>query len=152
MQIKLLNITFKGDRAQIDVQFNGKLSPDVHNNFIKLLLKKYPSIAGHSCRNSKGPTFGDCVETTSVAHIFEHVILEELKEATSHCKIVPSIRAGALTQNDVRVFVAKTSNLGDGLAKIELKYYDDILTLQAINRGADSLNQMLAGCERQERL
>ena len=136
MQIKLLNITFKGDRAQIDVQFNGKLSPDVHNNFIKLLLKKYPSIAGHSCRNSKGPTFGDCVETTSVAHIFEHVILEEL----------------AFVETRKCVFVAKTSNLGGGVAKIELKYYDDISTLQAIKRATSSLNELLsfAKCERFE--
>ena len=136
MGIILKNITFKEDRALIKVQVEGCLGPEERAQLKQLLYNRYPNIKNHSCKNSKGPTFGYCIETTSIAHILEHVILEEL----------------AFVETRKCVFVAKTSNLGGGVAKIELKYYDDISTLQAIKRATSSLNELLsfAKCERFE--
>ena len=133
MSIQLLGITFKQDKAQIDVKFDQCLTPEERIRLRDALYKKYPNIKNHACKNSKGPKFDDCVLTTSIPHILEHMILEEIKTVSDI--VVPSL------------FVAKTTNLGEGLAKIEMKYYDDISTLQAINKATSSLNEMLLACK-----
>ena len=102
MSIKLTSIVFKEDRALIKVQVEGCLTPKSRVKLCQLLCKKYPKIVNHACRNSKGPTFGDCVETTSLAHVLEHIILEELKETASPCKLGPSRLPSAPSQDDVR--------------------------------------------------
>ena len=163
MGIILKNITFKEDRALIKVQVEGCLTPKSRVKLCQLLCKKYPKIVNHACRNSKGPTFGDCVETTSIPHILEHIILEELSHDSTRKGAAVSLRntfdkpegqPPSLYSLDkgMKTFVAKTSNLGGGVAKIELKYYDDISTLQAIKRATSSLNELLsfAKCERFE--
>ena len=158
MSIQLLGITFKQDKAQIDVKFDQCLTPEERIGLRDALYKKYPNIKNHACKNSKGPRFDDCVETTSIAHIFEHVILEELafvetREGRSvslrNALDKPESRPTSLYSLDkaMRTFVAKTTNLGEGLAKIEMKYYDDISTLQAINKATSSLNEMLLACK-----
>ena len=173
MSIKLVEIIFKEDRAIIKVQVQQCLTPQERVCLREALYKKYPNIRNHSCKNSNGPTFGDCVETTSIAHIFEHVILEEMalgetregrSVALRKTAVKPSNSSTSLSfllqrkgENEstslysldkaMRAFVAKTTNLGEGLAKIEMKYYDDISTLQAINRATSSLNEMLKVCK-----
>ena len=146
MSIKLTSIVFKENRALIKVQVEGCLTPEERVVLKQLLYNRYPKIKEHSCKNSHGPRFDDCVETTSIPHILEHIILEELKETASPCRLDPSTPLRS-AQDDVTLFVAKTSNLGGGVAKIELKYYDDISTLQAIKRAASSLNEMLETCK-----
>ena len=144
----------------------------------QLLYNRYPKIKEHSCKNSHGSRFDDCVETTSIPHILEHMILEELsQDSTREGRLValrksavkPSDSSSSLSflsqrkgeneptslysiDNGIRTFVAKTSNLGGGVAKIELKYYDDISTLRAIKRATNCLNELLsfAKCERFE--
>ena len=173
MGIILKNITFKEDRALIKVQVEGCLTPKERVVLKQLLYNRYPKIKEHACRNSHGPRFDDCVETTSLAHVLEHVILEEMalgetregrSVALRKTAVKPSNSSTSLSfllqrkgENEstslysldkaMRAFVAKTTNLGEGLAKIEMKYYDDISTLQAINKATSSLNEMLLACK-----
>ena len=173
MGIILKNITFKEDRALIKVQVEGCLTPEGRVVLKQLLYNRYPKIKEHACKNSHGPRFDDCIETTSIPHILEHVILEELafvetkkgrSVALRKSAVKPSDSSSSLSflsqrkgeneptslysiDNGIRTFVAKTSNLGGGVAKIELKYYDDISTLQAIKRATSSLNEMLEACK-----
>ena len=156
MQIRLVDINFGKERVEIEVKNEGFLTPVERNNFTELLLKKYPEITCQSCRNSKGPTFGDCVKTTSIAHILEHLILSELSETATPCRRDPSTSLRS-AQDDVRevpasgkVYLGKTSKLSEEVAKIELNYYDDILTLQAITRAAAELNDMLNACKEKD--
>ena len=172
MSIQLLGITFKQDKAQIDVKFDQCLTPEERIRLRDALYKKYPNIKNHACKNSNGPRFDDCVETTSIPHILEHIILEEfcqcsIREGRSvalrKTAVKPSDSSTSLSflsqrkeendsaslffSNKKNIFVAKTTNLGEGLAKIEMKYYDDISTLQAINKATSSLNEMLLACK-----
>ena len=156
MQIRLVDINFGKDRVEIEVENEGCLTNDERNNFTELLLKKYPEITGHSCRNSKGPTLGDCVKTTSIAHILEHLILSELSETMTPCRRDPSTPLRS-AQDDVRefpasckVYLGKTTKLTEEVAKIELNYYDDILTLQAITRATAELNDLLNACKEKD--
>ena len=157
MSIQLLGITFKQDKAQIDVKFDQCLTPEERIRLRDALYKKYPNIKNHACKNSKGPRFGDCVGSTSIPHILEHMILEDLSQSSTRQGPPVSLRntsnkpdsepASLFFSNKKNIFVAKTTNLGEGLAKIEMKYYDDISTLQAINRATSSLNEMLKVCK-----
>ena len=162
MGIILKNITFKEDRALIKVQVEGCLTPEERVALKQLLYSRYPKIKEHACKNSHGPRFDDCIETTSIPHILEHIILEELSHDSTRKGAAVSLRntsdkpdsepASLFFSNRKSVFVAKTSNLGGGVAKIELKYYDDISTLRAIKRATNCLNELLsfAKCERFE--
>ena len=156
MQIRLVDINFGKERVEIEVKNECFLTPVERNNFTELMLKKYPEITGHSCRNSKGPTLGDCVKTTSVAHILEHVILSELSETATPCSRDPSTPLRS-AQDDARevpvsgkVYLGKTTKLTGEVAKIELNYYDDILTLQAITRATAELNDLLNACKEKD--
>ncbi len=141
MCIEVTDICFKTDCVQIDVKMNTVLTTHQRENLREFLAESYPNIEAHDCRNSKGPKFGDCIQTTSVPHIFEHVILEECRRFSQPQKV-----------SDIgfksKPFVGKTTNLGENLAKIELKYYDDIFMLKAINRATHSLNNMLNYCRK----
>ena len=163
MGIILKNITFKEDRALIKVQVEGCLTPKERVVLKQLLYNRYPKIKEHACRNSHGPRFDDCIETTSIPHILEHIILEELSHDSTRKGAAVSLRNASdkpesqptslySLDKGMKTFVAKTSNLGGGVAKIELKYYDDISTLRAIKRATRSLNELLsfAKCERFE--
>lgn len=156
MKIELVNITFEKDRVQIVVQTNGQLTSAERCRFTELLFENYSDIAGHSCRNSKGPTFGDCIKSTSIPHILEHVILSELKETSTPCRHDPSTPLRS-AQDDVRdvsasskVFLGKTTKVSEEVAKIELNYYDDILTLQAITRATAVMNDLLNACKEKD--
>lgn len=45
-----------------------------------------------------------------------------------------------------RIYVGKTVKVAPDLAKIELKYYDDILALRAINCSISALNKIIETC------
>ena len=161
MQIRLVDINFEEDRVVIEVKNEGCLTNDERNSFTELLLKKYPEITGQSCRNSKGPTFGDCVKTTSIAHILEHVILSELAKNSTRKLSSVALRSTSNKPADSsaslffpttgsEVYLGKTTKLSEEVAKIELNYYDDILTLQAITRATAELNDLLNACKEKD--
>lgn len=141
MCIELTNICFKKECVQIDVKMNTTLNDVQRRKLAEALLQKYPFIKEHACKNSHGPAFGDCIQTTSVPHILEHVILEECKKNDAGNKV-----SDFSVKN--KLFVGKTTNLSEDLAKIELKYYDDIFMLNAINRATTELNNMLNNCRK----
>ena len=141
MCIELTNICFKKECVQIDVKMNTTLNDVQRRKLAEALLQKYPFIKEHACKNSHGPAFGDCIQTTSVPHILEHVILEECKDYYAKNKVSDF-------SGKNKLFVGKTTNLSEDLAKIELKYYDDIFMLNAINRATTELNNMLNNCRK----
>lgn len=141
MCIELTNICFKKECVQIDVKMNTTLNDVQRRKLAEALLQKYPFIKEHACKNSHGPAFGDCILTTTVPHILEHVILEECKKNDAGNKVSDF-------SGKNKLFVGKTTNLSEDLAKIELKYYDDIFMLNAINRATTELNNMLNNCRK----
>ena len=152
----LKEIKFKGERAEILVEANECLTPEERVYLKRLLYEKYPDLKNHACRNSHGPTFDDCVLCTSIPHILEHVILEELSKGATRQGSAVALRNASIPPDSKstslffpvkkNLFVAKTTKLGGGVAKIELKYYDDISTLQAIKSATSSLNELLKAC------
>lgn len=148
MCIELTNICFKNECVQIDVKMTATINDVQRRKLAEALLQKYPFIKEHACKNSHGPTFGDCIQTTSVPHILEHVILEECKKSkVSDIDYDVKNKVSDFSGKN-KLFVGKTTNLSEDLAKIELKYYDDIFMLNAINRATTELNNMLNNCRK----
>ena len=55
-------------------------------------------------------------------------------------------REAHVDKRGARVYVGKTVKVAPNLAKIELKYYDDIHALQAINCSISALNTIIETC------
>lgn len=246
MPIKARKITFKSDRVEILVEVNCAFTKEVRLKVADCVSSRFPGILEHACRNSHGPRFGDCINTTSLAHTLEHIIIWHLQNSSdpnigpnSHslqcvkkqvedvclssdpardemllkvaksdlqnmsdlktefstnnqpcaskknkeqvlttdfnknknylCDIAPYLQSmsdfkdclqkfkektttkrhdGEAQDRDeeARIYVGKTVKVAPDLAKIELKYYDDIHALRAINCSISALNKIIETC------
>lgn len=72
--IKVTNITVKKYRVVCIVEVEGpKFStPELKNK----LLNKLPNLALHKCKNSQGKDFAEVMDSTSVPHLFEHMVID----------------------------------------------------------------------------
>lgn len=246
MPVKARKITFKSDRVEILVEVNCVFTKEVRLKIADSVSSRFPGILEHACRNSHGPRFGDCINTTSLAHTLEHIIIWHLQNSsdlnighnthslqcvkeqaedvclssnlardemllkvdksdlqnmsdlktefsTNNLPCASKIKKEqGLTEdfnknkNDLcdtapylqnmsdfkdylqkfqeitaskrqdgedqdrnvgeRIYVGKTVKVAPDLAKIELKYYDDIRALRAINCSISALNKIIETC------
>ena len=89
--------------------------------------RQHPDIARHACVNGLGRTFGSVMETTSIAHLLEHIAIDlQVREAEA-----PDAR-----------FVGTTEWIDEaaGKARIELSFNDDLAALRAFNKALQFLN------------
>lgn len=87
----------------------------------------YPDIAQHACVNESGRQFGAVMQSTSVAHLLEHIAIDE--------QVRDSDRDDAL-------FVGTTEWVDEqsGRARIQLSFHDDLSALRAFNKALQFLN------------
>lgn len=134
--MKVKEITFEKDRVVIEVSYCDFSTPEERERFNEELFRTMPDIMEHDCVNSRGPKFMDCYKTTSLPHVFEHIVIFYLSCLASSEKKV--------------LLVGKTTNTGANVAKIEVKYYDDIQALRAINAAAEKMNSLMtSACEKE---
>lgn len=226
--LKIDKILFRTDRVEVVVLDEANLTAEARHKFTTLISEQYPEALSQDCRNSHGSKFCDCLETTSLAHVLEHIIICNMqktaadfplfeesigsgaasserdcvrefpreKNTSSFCnedtgsllekddgktrnKVDGALHASEISNrgegavpnslvyaeatdddssHDARtaksqsritrslIFVGKTTKIGPNLAKIELKYYDDIHALGAIKRSIEDVNKMLNAC------
>lgn len=135
LKLQIDKINFSSDCCTLLISIIGDLETLDRSALETNVKKKYPKIGDHPCINSRGKFFGDCIKTTSLAHVFEHCVLCELAKSESF--------QGAK-------FLGQTQNLGPKLAKITLKYYDDIRALRSIKSACENLNEILKTCTAQD--
>lgn len=97
-------------------------------------LKVCPSLKIHSCINSHGPTFGDVIESTSMAHLLEHLMIAEQSKMAEEKGI-----------DDV-TFVGNTHWIDEesGIAEVQVSFIDD---LDAAKSLSNALNAIRAFCD-----
>ena len=154
--LKVEKILFKADRVELEVFDEARLTAKARHKFSELVSARYPEITSQDCRNSHGSKFGDCLETTSLAHVLEHVIICNMQRTAADFNLFeemggkgesdPTVSLSSLHITHSLIFVGKTTKKGPNLAKIELKYYDDIHALGAIKRSIEDVNEMLNAC------
>lgn len=135
------------------------LSSDWHytNSRIANAAKaEYPHIIYHTCMNSQGFHFGDAINHTSLAHLLEHLTIDSLvrldckrdKEFQDYANAHPedpnpqdTVRRGStFTYAGVTEWV----NEQKGHARVQIRFCDDVDTLNAIKHAAERINAWCA--------
>ena len=103
----------------------------------KKILKDFPSLSQHLCRNNNELDFIDNLKHTSIPHIFEHLIIDS---QISHFKKI---------NKKVEVFgISKWENSlkNDGYkrARIEVSFIDDCVALNCIFKCVNYLNKTIS--------
>ena len=123
--IEITNIVVKKFRIICIVKLN---SQKYSNAEIKeALLKAMPNLAFHKCKNISGDNFETVMNSTSLAHILEHMIIDIQSKHT----------------NEVLLGTTEWIDKSKGLAKIELSYTDDLVCLSAIQEAQNLLNKIM---------
>ena len=127
--LKITNITFKQHFVTLDVVQECEITVLQKKQLVCEIIARYPNISSHHCVNSRGPRFSDCIKTTNLAHILEHLIIEKslLKKR----------------QRNIKKTIGCTRRVGDGEFVIKLSYDDDVMMLKTINESIVELNEIL---------
>lgn len=130
-QVKVTDITVKNYRIFVRVQ----LSNIKYSNLqIKdRLLKKAPTLKFHECKNHMNQNFEEVLESTSLAHILEHLIIDFQ---------IKYIQDAGITKKPI-FGTTEWLDKDSGVAKIEISFVDDIIALKAINSAENLLNECL---------
>lgn len=95
------------------------------------VLELLPEIADHACLGDAGPLFGDAVEQTEVAHLFEHVTIELMAQTGL---------AGDITSGRTKACVD-----GDRAYEVRVLCPDDVLAAGALSSAAFVLDWAYSG-------
>ena len=120
--VDVTNITVKKYRLICIVQVDGEKYSN--QQLSKKVLDKLPNLKLHKCKNSQGKKFSEVMDSTSVPHLFEHMVID-------------------IQSCDSSKALFGTSQWIDkekGIAKVELSYEDDVKCLNAIKKAAEILN------------
>ena len=94
---------------------------------------QYPDLPHHACVNDVGFTFGDVIESTSVPHLLEHVVISL------------QVRERAIGDP---TFIGTTEWTDEdaGDARIEFGFQDDLVALRAFNEATRFVNTAVLTC------
>lgn len=125
--IRLVSVAVKRGRLVCEL-----VIPDERRRFSTPRLASYvetnyPDIARHACVNESGRQFGAVMQSTSIAHLLEHIAIDEQVHDS---------------ENDDALFVGTTEWLDEqaGRARIQLSFRDDLSALEAFNKALQFLN------------
>lgn len=114
------------------------------------LLAARPRLARHACINAQGRPFGAIMAETSLPHVLEHLIIDfqaELSRApappeSAAPRPAPAAPRPAAARPPL-TFVGTTEwlNEGEGLARIEVNFTDDLIALDALKRARALLDE-----------
>ena len=97
----------------------------------KTVVKRFPSIDRHTCKNDEGPYFGSVMDHTSTAHLLEHLIIDA------------QLRDGSTPPD--RIFTGWTQWVDEenGIADVEVSFADDLVAARALGQSLTYLNDLL---------
>ncbi len=126
-------LTVRSGRIACDLVVLPGVSPYTTPRLIRRVLPACPSIARHACVNDEGDTFAAVMNSTSLPHLFEHVVIDLQARAAS---------ASGLSSSDA-VFVGTTewTDEAAGKAHVEVSFTDDLVALRAFRDAARILNE-----------
>lgn len=110
-----------------------------HNNLFSnaqikdSLLEIRPTLAAHNCKNLSGKSFVDVMDSTSIPHLLEHLIIDLQVEYLENANISVKPIFGTTEWLDKSA----------GTAKITLSFMDDVIALKAIKDAANLLNSII---------
>lgn len=129
----LERVAVKPGRLSIIVRLASWCPRFTDEALVSYVLAVHPALPHHACVNGEGPTFGAVVSHTSIAHLLEHLIIDEQV-------------ADPRTPRDVALLgTTEWTDERAGLARIEVNFSDDLVALQALRTALAFLNKGLEG-------
>lgn len=96
------------------------------------VLQAYPTLPHHTCINGRGPTFAAVMESTSLPHLLEHLIIEE------------QLADPATPLEQTFVGATEWADKESGIATVEVSFTDDVIVLAALSRALSALIRLLS--------
>lgn len=116
--------------------------------FIDNFISNYRPVLQHTCVNKYGKTFESCMQHTSIAHFFEHAVIQEL---VNHDRPSSDFKFYGYTKPIKKVARPYLGSCDDkNVARpylnycITLNYRSDIETLSAIKAAKARFDKLLA--------
>ena len=117
--------------ARVVIDEGAPLYTDEDPDGTARVLDLLPEIADHACLGDAGPLFGDAVEQTEVAHLFEHVTIELMAQTGL---------AGDITSGRTKACVDE-----DRAYEVRILCPDDVLAAGALSSAAFVLDWAYSG-------
>ncbi len=124
--LRVTKVSIAQSRATIHIVDDCDLDQEQRDRLSELLKAKHPGILEHTCVNSQGPTFGHCLDSTSLPHILEHMIIEKATHLWHDFKVI-----GCTRKVDERGY------------EIGVTYRDDVELLSILNDCIIEFNDMI---------
>lgn len=131
--IKTNAITVRTGRMVFEVEIENPAYRNTTPKLAAFVSGQFPDLPHHACVNDKGHTFGDVIESTSVPHLLEHLIISN--QVRNH------------VMGDL-LFMGTTEWVNEeaGIACIEIGFKDDLAALRAFNEATLFLNMAVLTC------
>ncbi len=123
-------IRVRPDRIETTIRVGSEKYACTNKNLIDQVLKHFPTLGVHACRNSKGQLFSDVMNNTSTPHLLEHMVVDGQTRRA---------------QSEERIFTGTTQWSSDDplLASVVFSYEDDLVALEVLNQCIALLNTIL---------
>jgi hypothetical protein len=130
--LSIRRFVVKPDRVCCYIEVSDERYVATRPSLIAQVLRTYPHLLEHTCVNDKGDTFAAVAARTSVAHLVEHMVIEE------QTRLEPP-------DAPMRIYTGMTKwvDRGARVARIDVSFADDLVALRAFNRAVDVLNEVL---------
>lgn len=128
--VRIEAIRVRADRIEASVAVSSERYRMSDPALVRRCLRFAPTMVHHVCRNEVGPLFSFVMESTSVPHLLEHMVID----AQTRC-----------AHNASRVFTGATQwdEMGSLTATVSLSYEDDLETLRCLSQAVSFLNDAL---------
>lgn len=128
--VRIEAIRVRADRIEASVAVSSERYRMSDPALVRRCLRFAPTMVHHACRNEVGPLFSFAMESTSVPHLLEHMVID----AQTRC-----------AHNASRVFTGATQwdEMGSLTATVSLSYEDDLETLRCLSQAVSFLNDAL---------
>ncbi len=128
--IAIESLRVRPGRIELTVKVASQRYANTTPQLIERCLQHAPTLGMHACRNGVGPTFGAVMNSTSVPHLLEHLMVDAQTRAA---------------QSPQRVFTGTTQWSAESplVANIAVSYEDDLAALRALKESMAFLNGAL---------
>ena len=128
----------RNGRMTLELSWPCDLRIDTTPRIVEAVLEHYPRITSHSCINSYGPSFGDVIAHTNLAHLIEHIVIEEQHSLLRQMR-------PELYRDQSRLMLVGTTEVRRDLCRavVEVSFVDDIVCAQAVVSALDFVESCL---------
>ena len=137
--VVLESLTVQPDRVEARVRIDDPRYQFTTPELIADVVNEFSTLPHHTCRNSKGPTFGAVMDHTSLAHLVEHLVIDlQTHEYAAKHSEDPS--------TDQVVFTGTTQQSAEDphVSIVRVSFRDDLIALAAFKKALHFINRALA--------